>query len=593
MLGILDLSRLMARRATSLGLAMLLLAAAGAGCAYYNTFYVARKSFDSASQGQLYPAERPTVLAGGANYDKAINYSKALLSKYPKSKWVDDAYLLWARALIGKDDPLQAAEMLEKFEEKYPASSLKGDARFFLVVAYRLGRKFDSAFEALERYQRTYPKNHYAAYGWLERARVELARKHYTEASGAATWVMAQYRKPASLWDQALRVRAQSYFERQECDSARADYRLLERRAQTDDERVDFRIREADCLGNSGDHATEVALLQDQLAHEPTPPPLPTASTTSPSTTSPSTIGPSISAPIPAGRPADRRSRILLRLGSAYARAGQNDRALATYRTVVGDYAKQPVAAEAQFRIGYVYESYYEDFARARAEYAKVKEHAGGSDFARQADQRQNDLARIERAGGAASDSLSRQAEKELMTAEVFLFQHDKPERALEQYVKVARDYPKTAQAPKALNAAAWVLSRKLGRRQEADSLFWRVIYEYRGTEQALAARDYLEASGHPVADSLILLPVAPAPVDTVAAGRVGPPGGRPPEEPSRPPGALGRFPGARLPGMHGTGTDSARLALPDSLLRRFTPSDSIQAIVADSLRRVGQEAPK
>ena len=34
-------------------------------------------------------------------YNKSIEYSKKLLAQYPKSKWVDDAYLLWARALLG------------------------------------------------------------------------------------------------------------------------------------------------------------------------------------------------------------------------------------------------------------------------------------------------------------------------------------------------------------------------------------------------------------------------------------------------------------------------------------------------------------
>ena len=79
-------------------------------------------------------------------------------------------------------------------------------------------------------------------------------------------------------------------------------------------------------------------------------------------------------------------------------------------------------------------------------------------------------------------------------------------------------EYPKTAAAGRALNAQAWVLRRKLDRPAAADSMNWRVIHEYPATEAQIAARDYLEAAGQTVPDSLIKFPVPKVPErDTTA----------------------------------------------------------------------------
>ena len=69
-------------------------------CAYYNTYYLARKYYNRGTGGAPYAVEGGTQ-ASTAEFVKAIDYAKKVLAQYPKSKWVDDAYLMWARALLG------------------------------------------------------------------------------------------------------------------------------------------------------------------------------------------------------------------------------------------------------------------------------------------------------------------------------------------------------------------------------------------------------------------------------------------------------------------------------------------------------------
>ena len=105
-----------------------LLLATLTSCAYYNTFYLAQKYYNRGTAGDPYPIEKP--LGQQVNeFRKSIEYSKKVLSQYPDSKWVDNAYLLWARALLGQSDPLKTVEMLEAFATRFPESELRSDAK--------------------------------------------------------------------------------------------------------------------------------------------------------------------------------------------------------------------------------------------------------------------------------------------------------------------------------------------------------------------------------------------------------------------------------------------------------------------------------
>src|SRR5439155_10626382 len=168
-----------------------------------------------------------------------------------------------------------------------------------------------------------------------------------------------------------------------------------------------------------------------------------------------------------------------------------------------------------------------DDFDKARDEYARVRDIANSA-FAAQAGSRLANLDRLAKFKGTGKDSLGSSAEAAFLLAEQYLFQVSKPERALEEYRKIEQQFAGTPYAAKAITAEAWVLSRKLDRRAEADSLFWVVVRKHAATEAQLAARDYLEMEGAEVPEKLIKLPVLHlARADTVRAPA------RPPEAPT------------------------------------------------------------
>lgn len=540
--------------------ALAALGVAAGSCAYYNTFYLARRYYDRATDGRPYEIGRSSS-SQVQNYTKAIDYSKKVLGTYPKSKWVDDAYLMWAKSLIGRDDPLQTINMLQDFATDFPNSDLRAEAEFYLGLACRNARRYPQAIASFDEFLVQAPRHALVPYAHYERSLTLSSMQRYAEAAAAASQVLERFASHP-LADRALRQRAEARFQQGDWDGARADYAAIGAKAANDEERFQLLLREVDCLESARRFDDELGVLRSELSHTPPPP-----------------------APQPGQLPAagsDHYGRLRMRVGTAQLLAGRTQEALEEFTAVLEDYPKTALSAEAQYRIGFTYETGADDFKRALEEYGKVKEQFGTSSFTQLAQQRADNLARIEQFRSVAgADSLEKKAEAAFLTAELYLFQLARPERALEEYAKVASEYSGTAVAGRALNAQAWVLSRKLDRKAEADSLFWEVVRRYPATEAQLAARDYLELAGHAVPESLIVAP-APPPVDTTKAvpELAAPPASVPPigtgafaptdtlrRAPPRP--RIDREPGIR-PGMFPPRSPLDSLGrLPDSLARR------------------------
>jgi TolA-binding protein len=491
-----------ARRALLPGV-LLALVAVSTSCAYYNTFYLARKYYDRATNGAPYVPDKPDGSAAG-NFTKSIDYSKKLLANYPKSKWVDDAYLLWARSLIGKDDPIQTMNMLRDFSTRYPKSSLKDEALFYMGVGARRARKQTDALAAFDDFLKAAPKHELAPYALLERSAVLLTLERPAEAAASAGQVLERFPR-SKLADRALKMRAEALLAQGDATHARADYRVLGSRALTDEERFGYLLKEAECLEVARRYDEERALLQDAAGHEQAP-------------DRPQTGGGQV---MPTSASNERWGRLMLRIGAVDLLAGRTDRALDTFLRVIDLFPRTPLAAEGQYRVAYTYETAKDDFDRARVEYGKVQVQSSASQYAAQAALRLASLERLAqyRKAGAGVDSVGKKAEAGFLLAEQYLFQLDKPDRAIEQYRVVAHEFHGTGYAGKAINAEAWVLRNKYSQKEASDSLLWVVVRNYPKTEAQMNARDYLERYGHDVPSDLIQPPDPPASSmrDTVA----------------------------------------------------------------------------
>jgi len=202
-------------------------------CAYYNTFYIARKYYDRAIGGLPYRVDRDQSPDLG-NLNKSIDYSKKLMANYPKSKWVDDAIYLTGRSLYAKGEDDKARKTFTELADKFPNSPYLDDALYYTAETYRRGHKWDAAEVYYDSLRRTFPKSPLLDQTTMRDAQVQLASLLPRNAVALLRSVRTEKFNKFELyeWHHTL---ADAYFAIPSYDSALVEYQWMAAQAKTPD----------------------------------------------------------------------------------------------------------------------------------------------------------------------------------------------------------------------------------------------------------------------------------------------------------------------------------------------------------------------
>ncbi len=189
-------------------------------------------------------------------------------------------------------------------------------------------------------------------------------------------------------------------------------------------------------------------------------------------------------------------AQVILREGTVLADLGRPWDAILAFEQVLAEYPRTTFASEAQYRIGYTYEVDLEDFDRAQDAYNKVATQ-GRSAFSEDAEKRAKNLSTVKNLMAAASDSASQAtasaAQARFLRAELYLFQQDKPERALEEYQGIEKDFAGTEHEAKAALAEAWVRMNALADTARGRAKYADVMRRFPDTEYGRRASRILK----------------------------------------------------------------------------------------------------
>ena len=97
------------------------------GCAYYNTFYNAEKSFEEAEKliDQTKKTEESDIPQQAKKLlSLSIEKSQKVIEKYPSSKYIDDSYYLIGKSSFIKGDYEYSEKFFKKIISEYPNSNL-------------------------------------------------------------------------------------------------------------------------------------------------------------------------------------------------------------------------------------------------------------------------------------------------------------------------------------------------------------------------------------------------------------------------------------------------------------------------------------
>jgi TolA-binding protein len=445
-----------------------------AGCAYFNTLYNAEQKYAEAEKANRTQQRSGSATAGGAPsgatnpnalmYDEVIEKCKKMIARYPDSRHVDDAMLLIGKSLyaIGRYDEAVAA--LDSLESRYPDTNLLGDGRFLKGKSLVSAKHYEAAVQVLRHF-------------------IDEHRKHDSRPE-------AFYLLCTSLMQMGLSEDAVTALERLEKDHGRSDYRF---RAQVEmarilaeqehypeslaiyerlsESRIPEKMRYDVWMGMAraqeevGEHAGALETLAHLQGKQLTP---------------------------------DREPPVILLRSRAFAGADSTEKAIAGYRDVTARFSRGVYGAEANFRLGEIYEG-MDSLRTAQKFYQEVPKSYSSSDFAEEAIKRSSDIGRVLRLQEiSGDDSPEAIALRTFSMAEIQFFQFNNAEKAIPSYEKIVNEYPESEFAPRSAYALGYIYGVVL-----QDSLKAREWYEvlrlrYADTQQAQLAYAFYKGAAPP-----------------------------------------------------------------------------------------------
>lgn len=429
-----------------------------AGCAYFNTFYNAKRIYREAEE---VPRGRDGALSPQAadKYKEVIEKCESLIANYPKSKYVDDAVLLIGRSLYEKGEYSDAIARLDALETISNDEKLKTEGRLYQAKAHigkgdlenavpivqalvdenpdkvsdetffllgtslvKTGNEAD-AVKYLEMLARRYPDSPYRVTADLEAAELYAERKDY-EKSAAVYSRLDIGRVGERNLVRYLRGRSRLYVEMGEFEEAIASLEILEQ-----------------IVIDPGEKAGDLLVM-------------------------------------------------------ARAQAGRDSLAVAidTYKTVTVSYPRSMFSAEGYFRLGEIYQDKLDSLEVAKQNFDQVPQQYAGSPFAEDAIARSAAISKLVRLKESLeSGGEGEQPAAQFDLAEIELFQLKNYAKAIEEYRKYLEQYPDGDLAPKAAYAVAYVYHVRLGDAEKAREAYQYVLDRYPDTPQAAYAGEALE----------------------------------------------------------------------------------------------------
>jgi TolA-binding protein len=202
----------------------------GLSCAYFNTFYNARKKFGEAEKENREAIEthnRPQT----QKYNSAIESAGRLLQDYPDSKWADDALLLMGKSYYRIQQYSRAERKFEELFANHPNSPLIPEGKYWLALTKKETGNVDEAKNQLR-----------ALLG------MEIPRELSTKVRFSLANIL---------------------FEEESYDKARVEYEKIVEKSKENRDRADAQFHIAECYSLAGKDSSAAQAYLKVLNYSP------------------------------------------------------------------------------------------------------------------------------------------------------------------------------------------------------------------------------------------------------------------------------------------------------------------------------------
>jgi len=424
-------------------------------CAYYNTFYNARKHFKKAQKIQQSSKSDTPNPRAFAEYDNAIKKASKILTYHSKSKWVDDALFMIGQCFYYKGEYHKAERKFKELITGFPKSDLAEDCFYFLGLCYH---QLEDPLKARKQF--------------IQIVNDPQRKRHRKEA---------------------LFMLGEVYFQDEEYDSAIVQYRnLLKEGAEKEiSVKAQFRIGECYYLKSEYQKAKEAFSEVEKL--DPDSENL---------FKSKFKIGECFYLLEEYQKGLDQFLNlsqkeeyykylpdVKLKIAEGYLFLEKTEEAVEEYKKLTVEFPKTDQSAEAYFQLGLIYEIEIYNLSKAKEMFDLCSKEKSGSVLAKRALEKAANIAKLE---GYQAELSKEETEKSVKTlfllAEIYLTQMNQPDSAIAEYLLLAEKYPDSEYAPRSLYAAAWIFLHLKDDPSEAEKLYQRLLSEYPNSDHTKPA---------------------------------------------------------------------------------------------------------
>ncbi len=406
-------------------------------CAYFNTFYNAQNYYREAKKLVLHD----TLKVESELFDKTIEKATAVIIKYPRSRYVDDALFMMGVAYYHKGDYTRALEKFDFLTLNYPNSSFYDDALYYIGLSYYKQEKYGSAIVALSEAM--------VSKKFRVKSSITLCYVYYQERNYSALIEVAEELSRERLSSQErrwlLNLIGDAQFHQGKYAEALETFNELLSLARTKEVAQELKLKIAEVYLEMGDYEK----CRDFLEGEQDP----------------------------------EFRNILADLN---VQLGNSEKAKEIYKDVAL-HNPSDVAAQAFFELAELYRD-ADSLERAITYYDSSVHRASTSEYGIEAKKIVDVLRRI--------DALSKETEDidraQFLLAEIYFVDFNEPERAVVEYQKVYQNSPDSPWAPKALYAQLWITNTILKDDSLTRLYLIDLLNKYPNTEYAESAENML-----------------------------------------------------------------------------------------------------
>lgn len=340
-------------------------------CAYFNTFYNAKRYY---RMGYLETQKNVTDKVSSqerSNYQKTIEKCAKIIEFYPKSRYMDDALLLMGKAYFYMQEYVKASRKFEELATNFPKSEYAIEASLWRARALLEMQEYELAEEIMTSMANKKIPSELKGDAYYYFGVFHQKRDSYDEAIEAFQFSSKTASKDIRM--KALLALGQTFDTTGVYIEAAKAYRNILKYNPVEEVEYISRYQYGRMLRKAGDPQKAMPVFEKLLREEL-----------------------ALSAGNASNKSMSHISNIRLEIAACLVNQGQIEDAIVTYQDIIEGYKKKPAASKALYELGKIYEYYYGDYFRAADNYKQAQEENKSSVWADSAEIMHRDIERLD-----------------------------------------------------------------------------------------------------------------------------------------------------------------------------------------------------